>query len=196
MKPDHYSFRRPHPRTIALALAIFVTLSAVSQFSHAADSGQSFWKAIHQKATGVLLGSRGPVVVDFFDPNCPYCHKLYAMLKPYTQAGDVRVLMVPVGILTQTSMGKAEAILTAKAPARSLIHAESDTRNGNVDVPLTTAVTRKTFMAIQTNNGLLQSADSEGVLPFLVIHTHAGQVADLIGLPRPSTLHAAVLASR
>ncbi|MBU2765980.1 thioredoxin fold domain-containing protein [Acidithiobacillus ferrivorans] len=195
MKPD-YPFRKTPTRTATLTLAILLMLSSASQFSYAADSGQSFWKAIHQKATGVLLGERGPEVIDFFDPNCPYCHKLYAMLKPYTQAGDVRVLMVPVGILTPTSMGKAEAVLAANDPAKALIRAESNTRNGSVDVTLTGAITRKTFMAIQANNGLFQGADREGVLPFLVIRTHAGQVAGMIGLPRSKTLHAAILASQ
>jgi thiol:disulfide interchange protein DsbG len=40
-------------------------------------SQNSYWKDIGQRLTYIQEGHKGPVIYDFFDPNCPYCHSMY-----------------------------------------------------------------------------------------------------------------------
>lgn len=56
----------------------------------------------------------------FTDPNCPYCNKLWADVRPWVDAGKVQLRHVMVGILTPSSAGKAAALLGDKNPAAAL----------------------------------------------------------------------------
>jgi len=56
------------------------------------------------------------VMYVFFDPNCPYCRRVYDGLRPQVEFGELELRWVPVGILMETSPGKAAALLSAADP--------------------------------------------------------------------------------
>lgn len=55
----------------------------------------------------------------FTDPNCPYCTKLWSDCRPAVEARQVQLRHVLVGILTDTSRGKAATLLGATDPAQA-----------------------------------------------------------------------------
>ncbi len=61
-------------------------------------------------------GRGNHIVYVFFDPNCPYCHKLFLATRFMIKHGQLQLRWIPVGILTRTSMDKAAAILDAANP--------------------------------------------------------------------------------
>ena len=65
-------------------------------------------------------GSKGAVIYDFIDPNCPYCHQIYTWLRNPIDNGGLRVRFIIVGFLTPSSAGKAAAILSAADPVQAL----------------------------------------------------------------------------
>jgi thiol:disulfide interchange protein DsbG len=62
-------------------------------------------------ATWVAEGKGTRVVYTFFDPDCPYCHKLYDALHPLGPKQYLKLRWIPVGMLADTSLDKAAAIL-------------------------------------------------------------------------------------
>ncbi|WP_226841353.1 thioredoxin fold domain-containing protein [Acidithiobacillus ferrooxidans] len=73
----------------------------------------SYWKDIGQRLTSIQEGHKGPVIYDFFDPNCPYCHGMYDEEQPLIKAGKLSVRYVPVAYLMPSSTPEAAALLPA-----------------------------------------------------------------------------------
>ena len=46
-------------------------------------------------------GHQGPIIYDFQDPNCPYCHVMYEHEAALIQAGKLTVRYVPVALAAQ-----------------------------------------------------------------------------------------------
>jgi len=85
---------------------------------------------IHQ-ASWIAEGKGPHVIYIFFDPNCPYCHKLFEETRSYVKQGKVTLRWIPVGVLTTTSKGKAAAMLQAKDRLKAFYHNENHySRNG------------------------------------------------------------------
>jgi thiol:disulfide interchange protein DsbG len=79
-----------------------------------------------EKSTYITEGvqkSPKSVVYAFFDPNCPFCHFAWKALQPYETAG-LQVRWIPVAYLTESSTGKAAAILQAKDRGAALTENE------------------------------------------------------------------------
>lgn len=66
--------------------------------------------------TWIGEGRGNNIVYVFFDPNCPYCHRLFLATRLMVKQGQLQLRWIPVGILTRTSMGKAAAMLQAANP--------------------------------------------------------------------------------
>lgn len=56
----------------------------------------------------------------FTDPNCPYCNKFWTESRPWVESGKVQLRHLIVGVLTETSPGKAAALLGDKNPSALL----------------------------------------------------------------------------
>ena len=116
------------------------------------DIGQTTW----------ISEGKGPhVIYIFFDPNCPYCHKLYVNTRSRVEAGKVELRWIPVGVLTTTSAGKAVAILGAKDPRQAFYKNEDHYEHGGgieEDIP-TPAVEKK----LKANEALLARTGFGGV---------------------------------
>lgn len=73
---------------------------------------QALWKRVEQRRW-IQEGKVGKLVYVFFDPNCPYCHRLWTTLKAGVDAGKIQVRWLPVAILKDTSKGLGAALYTA-----------------------------------------------------------------------------------
>lgn len=73
------------------------------------------------------------IVYMFTDPNCPFCHKFWEQARPWVETGNVQIRHILVGMLTQTSPGKAAAILHSDDPAQALYDHEKAGPDEGVD---------------------------------------------------------------
>lgn len=80
---------------------------------------QSLWDRA-EKRRWVQEGKSGKVIYAIFDPNCPYCHRLWSTLQNSVQAGKIQVRWLPVALLKDTSKGMGAAIYTAAKPSEAL----------------------------------------------------------------------------
>ncbi|MGH7075750.1 MAG: thiol:disulfide interchange protein DsbG [Stellaceae bacterium] len=122
-----------------------------------------------------VIGSKGPEVTVFLDPNCIFCHEWYEQALPLLAAGRLRLRVVMVGFLKPTSASRAAAILMAKDPARALHHDEQDFNVTAEEGGIAPAVhippaIRK---AVAANTRLLSESGVEAT-PTLLFRDHAG----------------------
>lgn len=178
------------------AVALLSLLLATSLMSaNAADSppnrtfarqqaAASMLKEIKQ-ATWVRDGKSTHVIYVFFDPNCPFCQRVYENLRPAVQRGDVELRWIPIGTLMTTSLGKAAAILEAKDPTEAFYQnetgysRETGSFGGIAEEPLPQA---KTLQSLDRNLKLLQRSGNQGV-PALLFRTMDGTANLIVGAP-------------
>lgn len=144
------------------------------------------------QASWFAEGQGTKLIYVFFDPNCPYCHKLYEELRPHVKAGGLTVRWVPVGILMQSSPGKAAAILQAKSPIQAFYKNENDwnfgnTPNGGIE-PLASPAA-STVAKLNANATLLSQLGIRGV-PITVFRGDDGKAYMVRGAPGAERLAA------
>ncbi len=64
------------------------------------------------------------IIYMFTDPNCPFCHKFWKQARPWVEAGKVQIRHILVAVLTDSSEGKAAALLDSDDPAQALLDHE------------------------------------------------------------------------
>ena len=147
-----------------------------------------------QQATWIRDGKSAHVIYVFFDPNCPYCHKVFEMLRPQVQRGEVELRWVPIGKLMLTSLGKAAALLEDKDPTAALYRNERDFSRetgafgGIEEEPLPR---EDTLRRLSANHALLRQSGSDAV-PALLYRTKEGKANLVVGAPPAATLDAIV----
>ncbi len=141
-----------------------------------ADARQAAW---------IRDGKSVHVIYVFFDPNCPYCHKVFEMLRPQVQRGEVELRWVVVGKLMATSTGKAAAMLEAKDPTEAFYRnergfsQETGSFGGIEEEPLPR---EDTLRKLQANMDLLKRTGFDAV-PALLYRTREGKAELLRGAP-------------
>lgn len=121
----------------------------------------------------------------FFDPNCPYCQKLWQVLQPYERAG-LQVHWVPVAYLGPTSQPKAARMLAAAdrtSAFREHMQRFGQDRTAPADVKANADVSQ----ALERNLALMHQFGMQGT-PALVWRHADGKVRTLVGLPPASAL--------
>lgn len=145
----------------------------------------------------ILLGTKGPILTELFDPNCIFCHELYQALTPEIAAGRVRVRYVLVGVVKPSSLARAAAILAAKDPAAALAQDEArfDVKNEEGGYPPDKTMDAAAKAVVDANNALFDKMGASGTPTLLYCATgkHEVQVAD--GMPKDVTGFVAQLAS-
>jgi len=181
-------------RTLATLVTAFLLISAGNLSATAA--GTTPMAEARQKAAASILadikqatwirdGKSAHVIYVFFDPNCPYCHKVYEMLRPQVQRGEVELRWVVVGKLMTTSTGKAAAMLEAKDPAEAFHRNERDfsqatgSFGGIEEEP---APRDDTIRRLNANLALLNRTGFDAV-PALLFRTKAGKADIIRGAP-------------
>ncbi|MGH6990102.1 MAG: thiol:disulfide interchange protein DsbG, partial [Stellaceae bacterium] len=132
-----------------------------------------------------VVGSHGPELTAFMDPNCIWCHKLYEQAKPSIAAGKLRLRVAVVAIIKPSSSAKAVAILAAKDPAHALAFDEQhfDTASENGGIEPAKNIPPKIGQAVLANTKLLESS-GQAVTPTLLFKDHAGKWKIVHGLPQ------------
>lgn len=166
----------------AALLALGCMLTAVA--AHADARAEALLGQVSQ-ATWIGEGSGPHTLYVFFDPNCPYCHKLYEELRPHVKAGGLEVRWVPVGVLMRTSLGKAAAILEAPKPLAAFYRNENDWNFGDTPYggiePLHKPA-KRTVAALDANAALLENVGIRGV-PVTVFRGDDGKAYHFTGTP-------------
>lgn len=133
------------------------------------------------KATTIDEGKSSHVAYVFFDPNCPYCHKLYEETRSYVKSGELRLRWIPVGILTATSHGKAVAMLGAEDPLQAFYKNENhySMGDGGIDEDLSSPQIEEKLKA----NEALLTQTQRGAVPLMLFTTKNGAAVMIQGAP-------------
>lgn len=142
------------------------------------------------EATWIRDGQSKKIMYVFFDPNCPYCRRVYEGLRTQVEFGEVELRWIPVGILMTTSLGKAANILEAKDPAAAFhlnehrFSTESGTFGGIDEEP---APRDDTLKRLDRNLALLRRSGQDAV-PSLLFRTRDGKARIIRGAPPQAAL--------
>ncbi|WP_455380054.1 thiol:disulfide interchange protein DsbG [Acidihalobacter prosperus] len=184
-------------RALLIGICLFlggIGISRAAEISNTAvvkEAGQTSW---------IAEGQGKHVVYVIFDPNCPYCHKVFDDSQSYLKHYQFR--WIPVAILTPTSAGKAAAMLQADNPNKALQKNENHfvrMRGKGGGLKPLAHMTRKTRNELSKNQRLLKKTGME-VVPTILFLKKNGKVEVIKGAPSkadfPSILtHVAVLHS-
>lgn len=186
----------------ALAAALFAMTVAAGN-SAAADrltgpllKGDALLKAAEsmladiQQASWVRDGNSKHVIYVYFDPNCPYCRRVYDDLRTQVEFGDVELRWIPIAVLTTTSLGKAAAILEAKNPTEALRNNEEhfSTETGSLGGIEEELLPRKDTLArLERNLDLLRRSGRDNV-PALLFRNTRHQARFIVGAPPQDSL--------
>ncbi len=189
---------RPAPRlgarSLLRAAGLSLLLAVTSLPVVAAPSPGSAEAAAEQQAASVLAhitqgtwiteGHSSHVIYIFFDPNCPYCHKLYEELRPWVARNAVELHWLPVGVLTPTSPAKAAALLAAKNRLAAFRQSEQKFRMGSGfgNILKNPAPAPAIAQELRTNEALLDLSGSTGV-PEMVFRLQDGTPIAISGAP-------------
>ena len=153
---------------------------------------QSLNATLHavEKASWIAEGNGAHVVYIFFDPNCPYCHKLYEELRTRVGQNELQVRWIPVGILLPTSLGKAAAILDAKDPLLALRQNEEKfSATDGFGAVGEAFASPEAAKHLEQNSELLKQVGGQSV-PTLLFRDFTGQINVRQGAPSQQKLDA------
>lgn len=142
-----------------------------------------------EKASWIAEGNGAHILYVFFDPNCPYCHKLYERLRSRVGQNELQVRWIPVGILFTTSLGKAAALLEAQDPLLAFRQNEekfTHTEHGAASETFASAATEK---KLKQNSQLLQQIGGQSV-PTILYREASGLIKVRQGAPSQKKLDA------
>lgn len=150
------------------------------------------------QATWIGEGGGARIVYIFFDPNCPYCHRLYQDLRPWVGRDALQFRWIPVGELTRTSEPKAAAILQSADRLKAFRKNEDDydfAANGQPGggVEPAASILAATRGELDANRTLLQRNNVRGV-PVVVYRRRGGGARLLVGAPSSAAELRAILA--
>ena len=143
------------------------------------------------QATWVAQGGGNRVLYIFFDPNCPYCHQLYEKLSPLVGPENLQLRWIPVGLLAESSLPKAAAILQAQDPLAAFEQSEQDfgmsDEGPGGGISPAKRILDKTRLDLAANLSLLQGQNI-GAVPVVVLRATDGQGFMFQGVPPDKTL--------
>lgn len=144
------------------------------------------WKQL-EKSAWIADGSKNAprVIYTFTDPNCPYCNKFWNDTRPWVKAGKVQLRHVIVAILTDTSAGKAAALLSAKDPQVALTQHEQQHASGGVK-PLG-QISATVRAQLDANQKLMQQLGASAT-PTIFYKDASGNLQKIQGAPSAEVL--------
>ena len=116
------------------------------------------------------VGERGPALVAFVDPGCPWSRRAAAELGQLALEGAFRLHAVPVGVMSPDSHAHAAGILAAPRPGLAWY------RSGPV------AATAEDALRLEANNALWRAFGADAV-PWLAWRGRDGGIRTYAGLP-------------
>lgn len=151
------------------------------------------WKQL-ENSTWIADGSKTAprVVYTFTDPNCPYCNKFWNDARPWVSAGKVQLRHVIVAILTDTSAGKAAALLSAQDAQAALTQHEMQHASGGVK-PLS-QMPEKIRAQLDANQKLMQQLGASAT-PTIFYKDASGNLKKMEGAP-PAEMLVKIMGTR
>ena len=176
-----------------LSLAVFTPADANALATSQKTAEQKLWtQTLPKQLTYIQDGHGGPVIYDFQDPNCPYCHALYENEAPLIREGKLTVRYVPVAILTPESAGEAAAWLSSPHPVQTLQHFEKIVgpafQTGDFSHLPQQQVTAEIRQELQENKKIFIALGFDGT-PALLFRAKNGQLGTIPGYMTASQLH-------
>jgi len=177
-----------------LSLALLMIATGYSVDTFAADNGRT---AAMERLAGSMLndidhttwiseGKGKHIIYIFFDPNCPFCHRLYVNTRTWVKEGKAELRWIPVGILTTTSAGKAAAILGAKDPRKAFHQNENHyDRGGAIEEDIPSPTVEKKLKA----NDALLARTGFGAVPVMLFRGNDNTPILIQGSPPPKRLN-------
>lgn len=162
------------------------TANAAQKGSRMQQLAESMLTDIDQ-ASWIAEGKSTHVVYIFFDPNCPYCHKLYVSTRPWIKQGKLQLRWIPTGTLMTTSHGKAVAMLGADDPLKAFYQNEKHydrSSGGGLDEDLSTPKLEKKLKA----NEKLLARTGFGAVPLMLFRNKKGAAMLVQGAPPKARL--------
>ena len=121
----------------------------------------------------------------FLDPDCVWCHRLYADLEAHPLPADVAVNWVPVAFLKPSSAGRAETLLAKGLPALQEDESRFDPRTEEGGVPETD---NPDLSGEVKENTRIFFALGATMTPTVVFRDGSGRIRRFDGYPPPSSL--------
>lgn len=149
----------------------------------------AFHEAASKQTHSIVVGTSGPLLTFFIDPNCKFCHTLYDFLDPKVKSEKLMVRYVLVGIVKPSSMDRSVAILSSISPASAL--AENEARfnsteeiGGYSDTP-SESMLKSLTPVVTKNSALMQRVSGVDATPTLVYcDSHSGKFITKVGAPQ------------
>ncbi len=143
------------------------------------------WQTLAQ-STYITEGDRGPIIYDFVDPSCPYCHALYENWQPFIKQGKVTVRFILVAFIEPSSAPKAAAILQSKNTQQALAHYEQNFKDISKSLSRT-VITHSSKVNLNGNLELFHQLGGQ-VVPFTVYRNRSGVLKRISGEMTPSDI--------
>ena len=143
-----------------------------------------------KQATWIRDGKSKHVIYVFTDPNCPYCNKVFNLLRPAVERGEVELRWILIGKVMASSIGKAAAMIEDKNPTEALYRNESgfSQETGSFGGILEEPVPRDdTLRLLEANHALLKRSGHDAI-PTLIFRTKDGKAEIVRGAPPAVTL--------
>jgi len=165
----------------AAEIANFENPQALAE-SVSKSKSEQLYEAV-MAANSITLGSNknAPVIYTFIDPECPHCHDMVKDVREsgFLEKGDLQVKIIPVGLISETSLQEAAYLLAAPNPQELLFkHLDGEPNVLLADPSINT-------QGVQRNMALMQDWKFD-VTPFSIYRDASGKVKILRG--RPNTL--------
>jgi thiol:disulfide interchange protein DsbG len=125
------------------------------------------------------------VVYLFSDPNCPYCNMFWQQARPWVESGKVQLRHIVVGIISETSPGKAAALLVDKTP-EATFHAHEQAGKGSPLKPLA-SIPKAIQDKLDANEKLMTDLGLSAT-PSIFYLDEKGRLQQQQGAPRPEML--------
>lgn len=120
------------------------------------------------------------VVYVFTDPNCPFCHAFWKRSRPWVKSGKVQLRHIMVGIIKQSSPGKAATIMSAENSSEVLTRNQKNYERGGVE-PMD-SVPGDIRSKLQSNLMLMRQLGIRGT-PGIIYRDDQGKVQIVQGVP-------------
>lgn len=125
------------------------------------------------------------VVYLFSDPNCPYCNMFWQQARPWVESGKVQLRHIMVGIISETSPGKAAALLVDKN-REATFHAHELAGKGSPLKPLD-KIPKEIQDKLDANEQLMTELGLQAT-PAIFYLDEKGRLQQQQGAPRPEML--------
>jgi thiol:disulfide interchange protein DsbG len=120
-----------------------------------------------------------PIVYMVLDPNCPWCERSMQLLAPLVGQGQIQLRLIPIGLLADTSLAKAAAIISSPNPGEALQRYEGRAKSG----PPANTVTQDSILLVRQTEQFTRDYELEGT-PHFVFRGFDGVPRIIRGMPR------------